>query len=400
MKRVSIMINSNTDEHNASYIRLLKVKFVRMKALFIPFLAAICFLVFSCSGGEEMLTRINPDGSCYREFVSNADSAFMVGDTARSNKFPVMLDSSWHVSWKYITPEIHTNWPLKTWKWDTAHKNESITIWAKRDFKSVKEMDTAFVLSKWHKWADIKAKHTLSKKFRWFYTYYSYTETYPKIKTLERIPFEKYMTKEEAEFWFNGKPDLLRGMNGIEIKDFLEKVEEKYNLWFGHNFWDMEYDVLLNHYHLLKNLKISKERLEQARDSIFEKSKDKIRILSDDFDFGKCMDAYFKTTAFSALYNQKDNPLKKFEDDFDDNNSFMRYFETGFDYKLLMPGKIMQTSNAVIQGDTLSWNLTAYRMVYSDYEISAQSRKANVWVFILSGLIAVLAVGSLFFKVK
>jgi hypothetical protein len=38
--------------------------------------------------------------------------------------------------------------------------------------------------------------------------------------------------------------------------------------------------------------------------------------------------------------------------------------------------------------------------VFSDYEISAQSRKANVWAFILSGLIAVFAIGSYFYTFK
>jgi hypothetical protein len=64
----------------------------------------------------------------------------------------------------------------------------------------------------------------------------------------------------------------------------------------------------------------------------------------------------------------------------------------------LLPGKITDPQNAVVHGDTLIWKLTAYRMVYSDYEIEAQSRKANIWAFIFSGLIVIIAAGSYFIK--
>lgn len=380
-----------------------------MKTLFSIFILAGGLLLFSCTNGDQMLTVINPDGSCYREFSNIGDSAFMVGDTAKGNKFPIDLDSTWKISWKYKTSEIHTNWPLKTWKDDTIKElkssadsvngeNHKITfVWARRNYKSVEEMASTFKLKKSHDWNDLKIQYSLDKKFRWFYTYYTYQETYPKLKTLDRIPLDKYMTKAEAELWFNGKHDMLKGMNGVEIKDYITRIEGNYNNWFGHNFWDAEYEVLLNNYSLLKGLNISKERLEIAKDSVFNKNIDKFKTLEDDPDFGKCMDEYFQTKAFSDFYNQKGNPLKQFEDEFG-KMTFLKYFESDMEYRLIMPGKILQADNAVMYGDTLSWKLTAYRMVYSDYAINAQSRKTNNWAFIVSALIVLAAIGSFLYK--
>jgi hypothetical protein len=364
-------------------------------------LLCIGVLTFSCSEQDaNMLTVINPDGSCYRVFSNYADSAFMVGDTSKNKeKIPIVLDSSWKVTWKYITPEIHSNWPLKKWIADTTHKNERVTCFARRNYKSVEEMATLFKLKKSHNWYDLKISYALDKKFRWFYTYYTYKEVYPKIKTLEYVPFEKYLTKEEAEFWFNGNQGLIKGMNGFEIKDCTEKLEEKFNFWYGHNIWNVEYEALMKHFDLLKDKKISKEKVALAKDSIFNKNLDKFKDSKEDIDFGKCMDEYFKTTAFSELYNRKDKPLKEFKDQLDDQ-SFLKYFETDMNYNLLMPGRIIQSNNAILHGDTLSWHLTAYRFIYSPYEISAQSRRTNIWAFIVSGIVIILAIGSLLYKSK
>ncbi len=356
-------------------------------------------LAFSCTQKEDMLTVINPDGSCYREFVKKADSAFMNGDTLTGNPFPIDLDSGWKISWSYLTPEIHTNWPVKNWRWDAGDTTKKLTVTARHDFVNVEEMVGKFRFKKTDEWHNLKTTCSLDKKFRWFYTYYKYKEVYPKIKTFDDIPFSKYMTNDEASFWFTGKPDLLTGMNGVEIREYIGDLENKYNSWFGHNLWNAEYKVLLQNYDLLDPKPVSKERLEQARDSVFEKNTSFNKNREMDLEMDKCLDDYFKTSTFSALWNTKKNPMKKFEDDMD-SLGFIGYFTKSVDYKLLLPGTVIEPNNAIVRGDTLEWKLTAYRMVYSDFEISAQSRKKNLWAFIFSGFIVLVATGSYFFKLK
>ena len=370
-----------------------------MKPKVLITLLAISILAFSCTHDEEMLTVINPDGSCYREFLNSADSAFMSGDTTKSNPFPVDLDSNWKISWSYITPEIHANWPVKNWKWDKNDTTKKLTVTARRDFINAKEMADKFSFRKSHEWHNLKSSCELDKKFRWFYTYYNYKEIYPKIKTFDNVPFSKYMTNDEALFWFTGKPDLLKGMNGIEIREYIGDLENKYNSWFSHNLWNVEYKTLLTNYELLDPKSMSKQRLEQARDSVFEKNMSFKNHGEMELEMYQCLDNYFKTTAFSTLWNKEGNPMKKFEDN-RDSLQFLEYFTKSVNYKMLLPGKITDPQNAIIHSDTLVWKLTAYRMVYGDYEIKAQSRKANVWAFILSGLIMILVVGSYFIKLK
>lgn len=372
---------------------------------------AVLFVV-SCTQPSDMLTVINPDGSCYREFTASANPQFLLGDTtAKMNPFPVKIDSTWKISWKYKDAKLRYDFPISKAVYDSITKNQSqtreikkqhvisekttdgLTIFARRNYKSVDEMATKFKLKPSHEWSNMKIKYSLDKKFRWFYTYYTYQEIYPKIMKDFEIPIEKYMTKDEAQFWFTGKPNIIEGMNGVEIREYIGEIEDNYKKWFAQNAWDAEYKTLINNYNLIINKPIKKERLELLKDTIFKSDTKELP----DFNMEKMLNTYFKTEAFSTLWKGENSPMRKFEDDFN-NQGFIKYGYQSFTYKLIMPGKVIPPNNAVIQGDTLVWKLTAYRMILGDYTIEAQSRKANIWAFILTGIIMALAIGSFFWK--
>jgi hypothetical protein len=360
---------------------------------------SVCLLITSCVSNDEMLTVINPDGSCYRAFTRNADSAFMTGDTAKSNPFPIEIDENWKITWTDSTASVHNEWPVKDRNLNTGSQRLKIMATARRDFNSVQDMAENFRFKKSDSWRDMKPVYTLDKKFRWFYTYYTYKENYPKVKTFDKVDFSKYMTNEEAEFWFTGKPDLLKGMNGVEIREYIGDLENKYNMWFGKNVWDIEFEELLKNYDSMPGKPVDKVRLVSARDSIFEKYYADSDHENHDLDMEKSLNSYFKTTKFSKLWENENSPMKKFEKN-GYNLEFINLFGVSYEYKLMLPGKIIQPNNAILHGDTLVWKLDAYRMVYSEYAISAQSRKANVWAFILSALVVVTAVFSYFYKLK
>jgi hypothetical protein len=201
------------------------------------------------------------------------------------------------------------------------------------------------------------------------------------------------MSKEEAQFWFTGKPNLLQGMNGVEIREYMGNLEDKYNKWFMQNSWDDEYKVLINNYDQIVRKPVSKKRLSLMRDTIFNSISENLP----DIKMEKNLNKYFKTDVFSELWKNDNSPMKKYEKNFN-NQEFVQYFGISFNYKLILPGKIIQSYNATVQGDTLSWRLTAYRMIPADYVIEAQSRKANIWAFMLTGIIIIIAVGSFFWK--
>jgi hypothetical protein len=375
-------------------------------------IAAVCALT-SCVEPDNMLTVINPDGSCYREFSSTVGSDFMLGTNLDEQKyFPIIVDSTWSITWKLEdSTQISTKFPLSQKTMDSIKalmplekdqktnkmekKSPVFDILLRRQFKSVDDMGNTFRLNPTHEWSKMKVTYHLEKKFRWFYTYYTYTETYPKVKTNFKTPVDSFMTKEEATYWFTGEPNIYKGMNGIEIREAIGSLENKYNRWFSKNLWDNEFEVLLANYDLMKNPPVSLDSLAKSKDDLFNS-----KVKSDkDYDMEKLLNANFKTKAFSIYWETKESPLKKFEKDFE-NQEFVALFTKEFNYKLRMPGRIAPKENIVMNGDTLNFKLTAYRMIYNDYVIQAESRKVNSWAFIVSGLILALAIGSFWYKPK
>lgn len=324
--------------------------------------------IVSCSHNQEMLTVINPDGSCYREFYSHVDSAFRNGNTSEEhNPFPVTIDSSWDITY-----------PV----------GESQAL-IRRNYQSIVELANTFKLKPSHNWSDLQVQYNFDKKFRWFYTYYNYSETYPQIKTTFS-PLIEFMEEEEMDFWLTGQPNLTNGMNGIEMKEYIEELNDKYNQWLAYNYWLAMYNVLINHYEEF-DLSISKENFISLRDSLFNKINfEDVTLLDDNTYIGQKLDELLSGNKFTLFFSAKDSPMKNFGNEFW-NQDFMKYPEDMFTFKLLMPGEVLKAEKAVNQNDTLIWRITAYRMIYDNYTLQARSRKANSWAFIITGILIILA---------
>jgi len=61
------------------------------------------------------------------------------------------------------------------------------------------------------------------------------------------------------------------------------------------------------------------------------------------------------------------------------------------DYKLSMPGKIIETNAPFFKNDTLSWKVDNDRFRINDYNLKAISRKPNYWAFVITSLIVAAA---------
>jgi hypothetical protein len=379
-----------------------------MKTIAKLFLLLGVVFVGSCTQPTDMLTVINSDGSCYREFSANADEAFLRGDKSEEhNPFPVVIDSTWEIRWSVNKSGFRNDFPLSKAILDSIKKatanagkngDENSTgefvVVAHQDYSTVEEMDREFKLKSSNEWSKIKVRHSLDIKFRWFYTYYTYRETYPMIKTGFELPIENYMTKDEARFWFTGEPDILKGMNGVEVNEYVNRIESNYNKWVVQNLWNAEYKVLLGVYDQLTEKPVTKGELQSLRDSIFVEKVNQ----SEDFDMEKTLNSFFKTSVFTELWKTESSPMRKFEKNLDKKFAFL--FSQSFNYKLILPGEVIQSGDALIQGDTLAWKLSTYRLIPSAYVIEAQSRKANLWAFVLTGVMLLGVAGWFVWQVK
>lgn len=333
----------------------------------------------SCrKGTTNMLTIINADGSCEVEFENDVQSSFMTGDSTISY-FPVKIDSTWQLSWQKNGGEFHTNFPLKPTDSILTNKDSTkneFLVKIRKHFTSVEEMSK---LDSVNEWNGQKIDYKLNKQFRWFYTYYTYTETYPKLKLAKNtVPISKYMNDEEAKYWFNGNPDITKGMNGMEANDLSKDLEKKFNTWLSNILWNEEYKVFVENYNKLSNPPISQTQFVMLSDTIFEK---KAQNMLDDgnFDVDKILDDYFHTKSYSGFAKKNKSLLEPKSEDLE-----LMIIGKTLNYSLQMPGKVVNGNFVARKDNILTWKVTSQRMFLQDYIIRAESRKANWWAFALT----------------
>jgi hypothetical protein len=349
----------------------------------IGIISSIIFIFSACQdSGYKMLTTINEDGTCAREFTELADSAFMVGDTAKSNPFPFPIDTTFEISWTYDSLKSNSVWPLE--KWEKNNKKKKVTIIAKKLFSSVVDM-AGFDYLERGDWKSLRPYVSYNRKFRWFYTYHRFSETFPRIKTFDRVSINKYLTEEEVKMWFQGHNFCFEGMNGIEISEHLSQIEKKINQWIDRNVYEEHIHAIVNNIELLDAPGIDAKKLLAEKDSIYKSCKKKEKDI--DFDI-KVLDNYFNTNAFTDMFEKH----KRLEHEIDSALSFFDFYGNQLEYRLVMPGKIINTNSATKNSDTLSWKVDAYRFSMHDYEMYANSRTPNIWAFIVSAIIIIMVV--------
>ena len=356
-------------------------------------------LATSCTdSSDKVLTVIHADGSCRREFTACADSAFMTGSIAeKNNPFPVEIDSTYLIAWKYKDGEIRTDFPISQSVYDSLILTDTTTpkptkseddflVFASKNYKSVEEMSKDSKLKPSHAWSDKRIKHSFEKKIKFFYSYFTYKETYPGMEFPFKTPIENYMSEEEADFWFTGEPNLLQGMNGLEAREYLNELGEKYDKWFARSLWDLQYGIFTSNYDMIKNPPVSKEELIHLEDTIFETSFKSSKTMRFMDKISVCLDNYYNTKVFSEFAETGNTGNTCNENSVEE--IFMLMFGDSYAYQLIMPGEIIYT-NGINRNDTLNWRLSSNRMFRGDYVIEAQSRKLNVWLLVLTGMFAI-----------
>jgi hypothetical protein len=124
----------------------------------------------------------------------------------------------------------------------------------------------------------LKPQTELKRSFRWFYTYYSYRETYHRQNLSFKVPLEKFMTGAEIGFWFTGFPNLTKGLKiyagNFEISTHSQEVgaleisKNLFRIYTKDGFYSptevqlegkkrMNVKDFLNGFHSFENIKIA-----------------------------------------------------------------------------------------------------------------------------------------------
>ena len=362
-------------------------------------LSATVWLLASCSQeSATMRTIVNTDGSCEREIWTSPNLS-KEGEAETENVF--VIDSTWTVGWSYRGDTVIHHEPLTAARYDSIRQDlqrqqinkqvrDTVVSHAHRHFASVEEMAQAspFRLDGKPLCPTIK----LEKRFRWFYTYYYYTETYPSQASMFSQPITNFMSEREAQFWFCGQPDLTAGESGAEAKGRLDELEERVGRWLNANLMYDACEAIVRHYDVVPSNSVSKTQFLALRDSLVRQASE-AKFPIDEEMMMTLLRNTFHTDAFSPLLADSAIVGREMEQK---TNSYLQLLMLKADYEVVMPGRIISGNAFSAEGSSSHFRLTGERLIPGDFTLEVVSRDRHLWAFLLTALIVVLAIASYF----
>ncbi len=312
----------------------------------------IVLLLLLVNGCKEISvrTKVNSDGSVERTYTIESDSE------SESNIFPFQIDSTWKI-------EVKKN-----------EESKKYLHIAKKVYPSLKSLKNDFSLTMIYEKPKIKLE--IEKQFRWFYTYYSYRETYQSLTIFNKIPISNFFTEEEIK-------DIEAGNDTSYLKD---KTEE----WQQRNLFEVLYEMLYKKAGEFDQPELSQATLKSKKEELFkELLKAKGSMDSDEIIIA--LENIFKTKSVNLWRETVDEFNKLLEKEINNLSGGDKFVN-----EVILPGLILQTNARSIEGGKLTWQLTPDRFSMSDFEMYAESRRANEFAFIVT-VIAFLGILTLLF---
>ena len=274
-------------------------------------------------------------------------------------------------------------------------KGDTVTTTFSSPFSSVEEMCAKTPLQL--NGTKLRSNASLEKRFRWFYTEYVYTETFYCVGDTFKLPPTDYADKDAVSYWFTGQPNLMQGLSGAEAYEKLSKMEPAVTKWLNDNFFKVGFDYIVAHYDSIPNPPVSRERFIELKDSLVRFIMAGEEGILGSQPSSKLYD-FFHSDAYE-MFSDDNTPCGK-----ELSKELLKRLEIfcfKVPYTLIMPGTVTDTGNGILQPDgTIFYPFTGERLIPKDYTISATSRVTNVWAYIVTLLIIVLAVGSFLYRRK
>ncbi len=345
------------------------IKNMKKPHYFLPVLFA--GFLFSCGHTVKMETVVNNDGSIDRTIILEGDFSEI-----NTNYFGINDESGWSVSVE--KPDTATDRNLGM----TKNRNSSITY--KKHFNTFDESnlelnnenDTLF---------HIEAK--LEKRFRWFYTYLKYSDTYKAIDRFKLLNQADFLTPEDYMFMdrLPAEGDSISKADQLYLEDLTSKINDVL----------VPRAVFEEHFALFPDF-IKKYQLENRWIDTLQKHKEAVYtlLLKDDNNLGD--DAFL--TIFDSLqipfpHPQVDEDYKIGRRPIEARLEFMSYANYGkYFHTIQLPGEVIDTNADSLSGPRAIWKPSVYKFIAKDYTMYAETRKLNLWAVIVSVLVLIATV--------
>ncbi len=335
----------------------------------------ILAMIFSCDEPETVITNtVHSDGSVTRKIeMRNVVNKFTISGSQ------VPFDSTWIVK-------------------DSLEIDEDgDTIWVKlaeKRFKNSDEINKAYRTDSGCN-KEISRRTEFSKKFKWFKTEYRFAEIIDKTMSAG-YPISEFLNNEELQWFYS--PEKLTGekehgpdsLKFRALNDTVKKKVEKWSIKCFASEWIHEF-VRLTEGKAGNDL--SSEAL-KIREREFERL---IEANMEKFD-----SLWSAGMLFNGIIGEANALEYKAEADSAVNLAIEKVFISFSDYtvRIAMPGKVIGTNGFMDSARISQWPVKSEFFLSQPYEMWAESKVANKWAWIISGLILLFAMTAILIKAR
>lgn len=295
-------------------------------------------------------TRVHEDGTLDKSIIFEKTDSSVVA----KNIFGIDTVGGWHVS---VTPA------------NDEEDTDKLRVQFSKSFPSAEAMNAELDIP-----SDtlFRIKATLEKKFRWFYTYLRYSETYRPLNRFVLLPYDEFFNAEDMQFIRRLPPDgasiskadsVSLQMLNIKVDDYYaraaianEQVEVLAKLLKATNTRTSLVDSL----DLIRQYFFEKLENDKGNESLVIQLSDSLGIIFPD----RAKAAAIADSLSANLYARL---------------RFMSYVRDGqYQAMIEMPWSVVSSNADSVAGNRLYWRPLQHKFLFTDYELYAESRQLNV----------------------
>jgi len=325
--------------------------------------------LFSCGGYEtRVINTIHQDGSITRKVIMKNDEPEFL-----SENFRVPVDSTWQTTMTFeINEDQDTTW-LYT---------------AEKYFADVEEINHEYQNDAGAN-AKLSRRAKFSKKFKWFYTIYRFSEVIDKVLTVDCKPSD-YMSEEELSYMYlpgEIQEELKSGPDSLYYKTMADTLEIKFERWLLTGLVRQWTESFYELFHDHPNLDITKEEMRKKEPHLVE------RFVLDDADEEEAIknvlgNEFYENfnTEIDSAFSVMDEQLKPF------------WEAKEYTLEIHMPGQIMGSSGYVKSyGESkdevgIIWAVQGDFFLGQSYDMWVESKVLNYWTWIITAIFLIFVI--------
>lgn len=307
----------------------------------------------------KLQTRVNRDGSLVRTQMLTGDSLEVL--TAR---FPSVIDSSWVVS---VT---------------NVKEQEGQGGWERIATRTFRNADELTAIMTGAPALSLHIRASLEKRFVWFFTEYTYRETYLCYSPFTTIPLSQYVSQAELDRVYRhemNKEQYTSAADSLSVKDAGDRFME----WRARNMFEAYFAELNRGVQELNDPALSAEELGKHKEDLYDQMKEKVASSGNIDSLLLIAQRVLRNPKVRAAAQANREGFASYWEKLD----FVDRVSHSLQTSITVPGLIIDTNAPTIEGSTATWKSMDTWAYIGDFDTWVKSRVVNWWAIGVGGVV-------------